>query len=92
MGRLSRRIRTARGSADEVVKAILADIDQHTHNQPQGDDMTILAMAIDTRRAKRKNTEIPDDSDDFRSSNPRLATEGGTEMDVHDDDGEDEAD
>jgi len=59
MNRLSRRIRTARGSADDVVKAILADIDSHTQNQPQGDDMTILAMSIDQRRAKRKTTTIP---------------------------------
>jgi serine phosphatase RsbU (regulator of sigma subunit) len=92
LSRLSRRIRTARGSADDVVKAILADIDAHAGDDVQGDDMTILAMAIDTRRAKRKNTEIPDDSDDFSPANPRLATEGGTEMNGHGDDGEDEAD
>jgi hypothetical protein len=54
--------------------------------------MTIMAMAIDTRRAKRKNTEIPDNLDDFGPANPRLSTEGGTEMNVHDEGGEDEAD
>ncbi len=59
LARLSRRIRTARGSAEDVVKAILADIDSHTQAQGQGDDMTILAMAIDQRRAKRKTTTLP---------------------------------
>jgi anti-sigma factor ChrR (cupin superfamily) len=59
LSRLSRRIRTARGTAEDVVKAILADIDNHSHEQAQGDDMTILAMAIDARRAKRKTTTLP---------------------------------
>lgn len=58
--RLSRRIRTARGSAQDIVKAILADIDSHVYDQhAQGDDMTIVAMSIDSRRAKRKTTTIP---------------------------------
>jgi len=60
INRLSRRIRTARGSAEDVVKAILADIDSHVgEHSAQGDDMTILAMAIDSRRAKRKTTTLP---------------------------------
>src|SRR5690606_15422007 len=59
LSRLSRRLRTARGGAEEVVKAILADLDGHSHAQAQGDDMTIVAMAIDERRAKRKTTTIP---------------------------------
>ena len=60
LSRLSRRIRTARGTAEDVVKAILADIDNHTPRAgEQGDDMTILAMAIDSRRAKRKTTTLP---------------------------------
>jgi serine phosphatase RsbU (regulator of sigma subunit) len=59
MQRLSRRIRTARGGTEDVVKAILADIDGHTAEGPQGDDMTILAIAIDQRRAKRKTTTLP---------------------------------
>jgi phosphoserine phosphatase RsbU/P len=59
LSRLSRRIRTARGTAEDVVKAILADIDNHTHEGEQGDDMTIVAMAIDSRRAKRKTTTLP---------------------------------
>jgi len=59
LSRLSRRIRTARGNADDVVKAILADIDSHAGDQSQGDDMTIVAMAIDSRRAKRKTTTLP---------------------------------
>ncbi len=58
LSRLSRRIRTARGSAEDVIKAILADIDNHSQ-QAQGDDMTIVAMAIDQRRAKRKTTTMP---------------------------------
>jgi hypothetical protein len=59
LSRLSRRIRTARGNAEDVVKAILADIDGHTGDAAQGDDMTIVAMAIDNRRAKRKSTTLP---------------------------------
>ena len=59
LSRLSRRIRTARGGAEDVVKAILADLDSHSQDQAQGDDMTIVAMAIDERRAKRKTTTIP---------------------------------
>jgi len=57
--RLSRRIRTARGSTEDVLKAILADIDSHASDEGQGDDMTILAMSIDSRRAKRKTTTLP---------------------------------
>ncbi|MBA3452899.1 MAG: SpoIIE family protein phosphatase [Deltaproteobacteria bacterium] len=59
LSRLSRRVRTARGSSEEVVKAILADIDAHAADQAQGDDMTIVAMAIEQRRAKRKTTTLP---------------------------------
>jgi phosphoserine phosphatase RsbU/P len=60
MSKLSRRIRTARGTAEDVIKAILTDIDSHSHNdQGQADDMTIVAMAIDQRRAKRKTTTLP---------------------------------
>ena len=46
-------------AAEEVVKAILADIDAHAADQAQGDDMTIVAMRIEERRAKRKTTTIP---------------------------------
>jgi serine phosphatase RsbU (regulator of sigma subunit)/pSer/pThr/pTyr-binding forkhead associated (FHA) protein len=59
LNRLSRRVRTARGNAEDVVKAILLDIDGHTSAGPQGDDMTIVAMAIEERRAKRKTTTLP---------------------------------
>ena len=59
LNRLSRRVRTARGSAEDVLKAILQDIDSHTATGSQTDDMTILAMAIDERRAKRKTTTLP---------------------------------
>ena len=57
--RLSRRIRTARGGADDVIKAILLDIESHVSEQSQGDDMTIVAMSIEERRAKRKTTTLP---------------------------------
>jgi sigma-B regulation protein RsbU (phosphoserine phosphatase) len=59
VSRLSRRIRTARGSCDDVVKAILQDVDAHAAHGPQADDMTILAMAIDERRARRKTATVP---------------------------------
>jgi len=59
LSRLSRRVRTAKGNAEEVVKSILADIDAHAADQAQGDDMTIVAMAIEERRAKRKTTTLP---------------------------------
>ena len=85
--RLSRRIRTARGAAEDVVKAILADIDSHAGEQAQGDDMTIVAMAIDQRRAKRKTTTLPGVAEAETPGHARLATEGGT---VADDAGEDE--
>src|SRR5262249_61445759 len=46
LSRLSRRIRTARGKVDDVVKAILADVDSHSREQGhQGHDMTIVAMS-----------------------------------------------
>jgi phosphoserine phosphatase RsbU/P len=57
--RLSRRIRTARGNAEDVVKAVLQDVDSHVANAPQGDDMTLVAMGIDERRAKRRTSTIP---------------------------------
>jgi len=66
LARLSRRIRTAQGSADDVVKAILADIDGHAAEGSQGDDMTIVAMALDTldlagrpRRTPPRSPTIP---------------------------------
>jgi hypothetical protein len=85
LSRLSRRIRTARGNTEDIIKAILADIDSHTTDQPQGDDMTILAMAIEGRRAKRKTTTLPGVALTDGGS-ARLATEGGTPAD--DDSGE----
>lgn len=54
--RLSRRIRTARGSPDDVVKAILQDVDSHVATGTQADDMTIVAMGITERRARRHTT------------------------------------
>jgi serine phosphatase RsbU (regulator of sigma subunit) len=78
LSRLSRRIRTARGNVDDVIKAILADIDSHSGDQgQQGDDMTIVAMSIDQRRAKRKTTTLPGLTQSEGAA--RLTTEGGTE-------------
>ena len=83
LSRLSRRIRTARGKVDDVVKAILADIDGHCGDQgQQGDDMTLVAMSIDERRAKRKTTTLPGviPGDGIPA---RLTTENGTEAPDH---------
>lgn len=59
MKRLSRRIRTARGGAEDVVKAILQDVDSHVGSETQGDDMTIVAMRISERRTRRQTQTIP---------------------------------
>ncbi len=80
--RLSRRIRTARGATEDVIKAILADIDSHCGDQAQGDDMTIVAMAIDQRRAKRKTTTLPGVVPAETPHATRLSTEGGTPSDT----------
>jgi len=83
LSRLSRRIRTARGSVEDVIKAILADIDSHSGDQgQQGDDMTIVAMSIDQRRAKRKTTTLPGVTPGEGGPH-RLTTEGGTEEPGH---------
>jgi phosphoserine phosphatase RsbU/P len=84
LSRLSRRIRTARGSPDDVVKAILADIDSHAAEEAQGDDMTILVMSIEERRAKRKTTTLPGVTLGDGPSSARLETEGGTPFDESD--------
>ena len=57
--RLSRRVRSARGNANEVVKAILQDLDSFVGNGPQTDDITIVAMGIGRRRARRRTETIP---------------------------------
>src|SRR3954469_5229896 len=83
LARLSRRIRTARGNAEDVVKAIVADIDSHCGEQgQQGDDMTLVAMSIDQRRAKRKTTTLPGVLPG-EGGPTRLTTEGGTEAADH---------
>ncbi len=46
LDRLSARLREVSGSAQDIVKAILGDLDLHTQQTAQGDDMTILAMAL----------------------------------------------
>ncbi|MGE5185501.1 MAG: SpoIIE family protein phosphatase [Acidobacteriota bacterium] len=86
LSRLSRRIRTSRGGAEDVVKAILAEIDSHAGEQAQGDDMTIVAMAIHHHRAKRKTTTLPGVTPVEAPGTARLATEGGTVADEVDDD------
>src|SRR5215468_2746556 len=90
LSRLSRRIRTARGKVDDVVKAILADIDSHCGEQgQQGDDMTLVAMSIDQRRAKRKTTTLPGVIPG-EGGPARLTTEGGTEAPDHTIDSDDD--
>lgn len=59
MMRLSRRLRTARGSADDVVKAILQDVDSHVGSGGLSDDITVVAMGIDERRARRRTSTVP---------------------------------
>jgi serine phosphatase RsbU (regulator of sigma subunit) len=80
LSRLSRRIRTARGKVEDVIRAILADIDSHAHDQSrqQGDDMTIVAMSIDERRAKRKTTTLPGVIPEEGAA--RLTSEGAAEV------------
>jgi phosphoserine phosphatase RsbU/P len=57
--RLSRRIRTAGESPDEVVKSILQDVDSHVATGTQNDDMTIVAISISELRARRQSTTAP---------------------------------
>jgi len=85
LSRLSRRIRTARGNVSDIVKSILADIDSHAGDQgQQGDDMTIVAMSIDQRRAKRKTTTLPGVlPSEGEHRHTRLTSEGGTEAPNH---------
>jgi serine phosphatase RsbU (regulator of sigma subunit) len=79
LSRLSRRIRTARGNVSDIVKSILADIDSHSGDQgQQGDDMTIVAMSIDQRRAKRKTTTLPGVLPG-ETGTTRLSSDSGTE-------------
>jgi serine phosphatase RsbU (regulator of sigma subunit) len=91
LSRLSRRIRTARGNVNDIVKSILADIDSHVGEQgQQGDDMTIVAMSIDQRRAKRKTTTLPGVLPTEGGGHTRLTSEGGTEAPNHTVDEDDE--
>jgi sigma-B regulation protein RsbU (phosphoserine phosphatase) len=91
LSRLSRRIRTARGNVDDVIKSILADIDSHAGEpRQQGDDMTIVAMSIDQRRAKRKTTTlpgvIPGEVGSARLSSEPGAEASGTTLDEEEED------
>jgi serine phosphatase RsbU (regulator of sigma subunit) len=68
-GRLMRRIETVRGGPEEVVKAILRDVDAHVGSGNQIDDMTIVAMTTTPARARRRTTNpgaetIPDGAPD----------------------------
>ncbi len=54
--RLLRRIRTARGGAQDLVQAILQDVDSHVGSASQADDMTIVAMRVTERRTRRETT------------------------------------
>jgi len=84
LSRLSRRIRTARGNTEDVIKAILADLDAHASDQAQADDMTIVGMAIEQRRAKRKTTTLPGVAVEEPQTKARLATEGGSVHETQD--------
>ena len=91
LSRLSRRIRTARGNTEDVIKSILADIDGHASDQAQADDMTIVGMAIQERRAKRKTTTLPGVAAAEPPTKTRLSTEGGTVAEsLHDAAGDDD--
>lgn len=57
--RLSRRVRSARGAAKAVVESILQDIDGFVGNAPQSDDITLMALSLGHRRARRKTDTIP---------------------------------
>ena len=56
--RLSRCIQNTPGGPDEVIRAILQDVDRHVATGQQGDDMTVVAMAIKSGRARRQPTTI----------------------------------
>jgi sigma-B regulation protein RsbU (phosphoserine phosphatase) len=68
--RLSRRLRTARGNAEDVVKAILQDVDSHVGSSAPSDDITILAMGIDERRARRRTSTVPGVPIELAGSDP----------------------
>lgn len=74
--RLSRRVRSARGNASEVVKSILQDIDTFVGNGPQADDITLVAIGIGRRRARRRTDTVP--------GLPVLEAELGTEASLSD--------
>jgi serine phosphatase RsbU (regulator of sigma subunit) len=57
--RFSRRIRSARGDAKEVVNSILQDIDTFVGNGPQADDITLMTIGIGKRRARRRTDTVP---------------------------------
>lgn len=58
--RLSRRVRTARGRAQDVVDAIVKDVDVHAGPTTlQTDDITVAVMAVGAQRARRRTDTIP---------------------------------
>ncbi len=58
--RFSRRIRSARGDAGEVVNSILQDIDSFVGTGAQADDITLMAIGIGKRRARRRTDTVPE--------------------------------
>lgn len=60
--RLARCVRQARGSAKDVVEAILDDVAAHTGDALQRDDVTVVAVAVGDKRARRRATTDVDDA------------------------------
>ncbi len=54
--RLMQRIENTPGGPEDVIKAILSDVDAHSGEGQRTDDMTILTMAIGSARARRRTT------------------------------------
>jgi serine phosphatase RsbU (regulator of sigma subunit) len=57
--RLARRIRSARGRPEDVVRAILQDVDSHIGSGIQADDVTLVAMQVGRLRARRRRETLP---------------------------------
>ena len=59
--RLAGCIRRARGGAADVVEAILKDVSEHTGDAVQRDDVTVVAIQIGDKRARRRAiTDVED--------------------------------
>ena len=77
--RLSRRIRSARGTPDDVIKSILQDVDSHVATGSQGDDITIVAMAVGAKRARRRTDTIPGAGGDDQDLAPEESGDPGVD-------------